>query len=80
MSVTALGRAVRASPGVTPMGLVARRRADRAKAMVEAGGLSPAPIAAARGHADQAHLTRRFRAAFGRTPGAHRRARRAGAQ
>jgi len=64
-----LARAFRDYYG-TPVGAYARRlRLERARRLLAAGGLPPAAVAASTGFADQAHLTRACRAAFGVTPG-----------
>jgi AraC-like DNA-binding protein len=44
------------------------RRLDRARALIRAG-VSLAEVAAASGFADQSHLTRQFRRAYGLSPG-----------
>ena len=72
LSASALSRALRVSSGLTPTGLVARLRDDRARAMLDGGGATLAQVAAVCGYADQAHLTRRFKRAFGVTPSAYR--------
>lgn len=77
LSVTVLARALRAGHGTTPSGLVALLRAERARAAMADGARSLTEIAAACGYADQAHMTRSFKRAFGRTPSAHRAALRA---
>ncbi|MDR6870295.1 AraC-like DNA-binding protein [Bosea sp. BE125] len=64
----ALARHFRASFGTSPYNYLVMRRLDRARAMLRSG-LEIADIAAACGFADQSHLTRQFRRAFGVTPG-----------
>lgn len=63
-----LARHFRASFGTSPYNYLVMRRLDRARALLGAGaGL--AEIAAACGFADQSHMTRQFRRAYGLTPG-----------
>jgi AraC-like DNA-binding protein len=78
LSVRALERLIREYTGLTPHRLIERRRlqiaattlfADRATELVA--------LAAELGFSDQAHFTRRYRAALGETPDATRRAGRA---
>ncbi|WNJ93206.1 AraC family transcriptional regulator [Bosea sp. 685] len=64
----ALARHFRASFGTSPYNYLVMRRLDRARAMLRSG-LEIADVAAACGFADQSHLTRQFRRAFGVTPG-----------
>ncbi len=64
----ALARQFRARLGVSPYRYLTMRRLDRAKALMRAGrGL--ADVAAACGFADQSHMTRQFKQAFGLSPG-----------
>lgn len=70
-------RAFHAALGLPPRAFLAERRLRRALALL-AGPDLLADVALAAGYADQAHLTRALRAATGRTPGALRRAARAG--
>ncbi|QBY02017.1 AraC family transcriptional regulator [Rhodophyticola sp. CCM32] len=72
MSDSALGRAVKQSAGVTPQALVMQRRLEVAKTQLRRPGLSLGAIALATGFADQAHLSRSFKAAEGMTPSAYR--------
>lgn len=60
------------SVGMTPQAYRIIRRANRARGLLGMG-LSPAEAAAEAGFADQSHLGRVFRAAFGATPAAYRR-------
>ena len=61
--------------GTTPHRYLLERRLARARAGLAATGTPVAAIAAGCGFADQAHLTRHMRAAFGVTPAAYRRQR-----
>ena len=74
-----LERLVRGHVGLTPLWLIECRRLQHAAAALR---LDPdtdlAALAADLGYADQAHFTRRYRAVVGETPGATRRAARAG--
>ena len=71
-------RAFKRTIGTSPMAYVERARLERARQLVERGDLPLAEIAAAVGYTDQSHFTRRFRRAFGCTPGQLARARRSG--
>ncbi|PST19193.1 AraC family transcriptional regulator [Rhizobium sp. JAB6] len=65
----ALARHFRAAFATSPHRFLLMRRLQRAKAMIGAG--EPiAEVAAATGFADQSHLTRHFKKAFGIAPGA----------
>jgi AraC-like DNA-binding protein len=64
----ALARHFRASFGTSPYNYLVMRRLDRARALLRAGD-PLAGIAVACGFADQSHLTRQFRKAYGVTPG-----------
>ncbi len=59
----------REETGLAPHDWLIARRIDKAKALLGRGE-SPAAVAAATGFADQAHLTRTFRARTGETPAA----------
>ncbi|MCC7049004.1 MAG: AraC family transcriptional regulator [Alphaproteobacteria bacterium] len=64
----ALARQFRAHCGTSPYRYLTMRRLEAAKRMIVAG--EPlAAVAAASGFADQAHLTRQFKAAYGVPPG-----------
>ena len=63
-----LSRNFRALYGTTPHRFLIMRRLARAREMI-GSGTSLAEIAADSGFADQAHLTRHFKKAFGITPG-----------
>lgn len=67
------GRAFKASWGETPHAYVTRRRLEKAQRMMLSTGEELCQIAIACGFADQAHLTRLFRKAYGRTPRAWQR-------
>ena len=66
-------RVFRAETGLTPHAYVVDVRVRRARELLRAG-VSPAAAAGLVGFADQAHLTRAFKARLGVTPGAYRRA------
>ena len=71
LSAAHFHRAFRSSFGVSPHAFVARRRAERAKALLR----GPDPIAAialACGFSSQSHFTHAFKAATGATPAAYR--------
>lgn len=59
----------REETGLAPHDWLIARRIDKAKTLLSRGE-SPAAVAAATGFADQAHLTRTFRARTGETPAA----------
>ncbi len=66
-----LQRVFKEETGLSPHAFLTYRRARRAKDLIQAG--TPiAEAAVAAGFADQAHLTRRFKAVFGFTPGQYR--------
>ncbi|HYH37679.1 MAG TPA: AraC family transcriptional regulator [Azospirillum sp.] len=62
-------RAFKRSTGEAPHRFVVRRRIERAKALIAAGGLPLAGVAAAVGFGSQSHFTARFRDLVGLTPG-----------
>lgn len=64
----ALARHFRARLGTSPYRYLTMRRLDRAKAAIRAGE-SLAEAAVISGFADQSHMTRQFKQAFGLTPG-----------
>lgn len=75
-----LERLVRSHIGLTPLWLIECRRLQHAATTLRLEpGTDLAALAADLGYADQAHLTRRYRAVVGETPGATRRAARAAA-
>ena len=63
-----VNRAFQAATGLPPHRYLTNIRLERARAMLAAGD-NAAEVAAAVGFADQSHLTRRFKAAYGVTPG-----------
>lgn len=78
LSVRALERLVREYTGLTPHRLIERRRLQIAATTLFADPATDlATLAAELGFSDQAHFTRRYRAALGETPDATRRASRA---
>jgi len=64
-------RAFKRSTGMPPHAYLNQLRLERARALLRAGE-SAAQTAAALCFVDQSHLTRRFKAAFGVTPGQYR--------
>lgn len=67
-----LTRAFSAAYGLAPHAYLVQRRLNRARFLLSRGE-TPASAAAATGFADQSHLGRWFRRAFGLTPAAYRR-------
>jgi len=63
-----VNRAFQAATGMPPHRYLTNIRLEQARALLAAGD-SPAEVAAAVGFADQSHLSRRFKAAYGVTPG-----------
>lgn len=66
-----VNRAFQAATGMPPHRYLTNIRLERARTLLAAGD-SPAEVAAAVGFADQSHLIRRFKAAYGVTPGRFR--------
>ncbi len=64
----ALARHFRTLTGTSPYRYLTMRRLDHARALLK-GGLGIAEVAADCGFADQSHMTRQFKAAYGLTPG-----------
>jgi AraC-like DNA-binding protein len=73
LSMFHFSRALKASTGLTPRGLVMLRRRARAQELLRATRMPLAEVALATGFADQAHFTNLFRRETGLTPGAWRR-------
>lgn len=69
----ALVRAFSRAFGLPPHAWLVQERVRRAKELLRSGR-TPSDVAAAVGFADQSHLTRHFKQAFGFTPGSYRRA------
>lgn len=68
LSRYAVARHFRACVGTSPHRYLTMRRLDRARALIGAGsGLADAAVAC--GFADQSHMTRQFRRAYGLPPG-----------
>lgn len=67
-----LTRAFSAAYGLAPHAYLVQRRLNRARLLLSRGE-TPAAVAAATGFADQSHMGRWFRRAFGITPAAYRR-------
>ena len=67
-SLAHFSRGFRRYFGMTPHAFVMERRLARARELLVHSELSLCEIAALTGHADQAHLTRRFRIVMGTTP------------
>jgi AraC-like DNA-binding protein len=64
----ALARHFRAAFATSPHRYLLMRRLQQARAMIGPGG-SLSDVAAATGFADQSHLNRHFKKAYGMTPG-----------
>jgi AraC-like DNA-binding protein len=73
LSLNHLIRVFRAETGLTPHAYLVDVRVRRAQALLKQG-TAPADAAALVGFADQAHLSRAFKARLGASPGAYRRA------
>jgi AraC-like DNA-binding protein len=71
LSAWHLIRVFRKATGLTPHAWLVDRRVHHARELLRAGG-SPGHIAVQCGFADQAHLTRSFKARLGVTPGQYR--------
>jgi AraC-like DNA-binding protein len=72
LSRFALARHFRKCLGTSPHRYAVMRRLERAKRLLDAG-TPPAQAAAACGFADQSHMTRQFKQAYGLSPGQWRR-------
>ena len=68
MSESTFLRAVKATTGQTPLELIRDRRLDAACGLLRRDGVSIGEVAIATGFADQAHLSRSFKKAFGVSP------------
>jgi AraC-like DNA-binding protein len=66
-------RVFRRATGLPPHAWLQQRRLEQARALLK-GGCSAAGVAAQLGFADQSHLTRQFKQAYGVGPGEYRRA------
>ena len=75
MSESTFARKFKKKAGQTPMRFVAQLRLEAATRMLADETLTLAHIAARCGFADQAHLSRKFKATQGKTPGQYRAAR-----
>jgi AraC-like DNA-binding protein len=71
LSAWHLIRVFRKATGLTPHAWLIDRRVHHARELLRAGG-SPSQIAVQCGFADQAHLTRSFKARLGVTPGQYK--------
>ncbi|WP_437329544.1 helix-turn-helix domain-containing protein [Sorangium sp. So ce381] len=70
LSPAHMAREFKRALGEPPLAYVTRRRLDRAREALLAGGRPIGELAGALGFADQSHLTRLFKRRFGITPGA----------
>ena len=68
MSESAFLRAVKATTGQTPHELIRDRRLEAARGLLRRADISIGDVAIATGFADQAHLSRTFKKAFGASP------------
>lgn len=73
MSESAFLRSIKSLTGETPQDLIRSRRLEIARRHLRGGELSLGQIAIAAGFADQAHLSRSFKQAFGQSPSHWRR-------
>lgn len=73
LSTYRLAHLVKERTGRTVLQHLQRLRLDHARTLLDEGVLNGAAIAAECGFHDQSHMTRRFRARFGVTPGRYRR-------
>ncbi len=68
-----LDRLFRTTHGVSALGFLRRLRLDRARALLDAGGLTVAEVARGAGIPDPAYFSRAFRRHFGLAPSEHAR-------
>lgn len=73
LGVWTLNRQLRQTCNASAYGFVVERRIERCQQLLRAGELPLKQVAAAAGFADQAHMTRTFRARVGTTPAEYRR-------
>ena len=73
LSVYHFARVFKETVGMTPHAFVMSRRVAKAQKLLVGTELPISEIARTVGFADQSHLTRRFREAFGMSPGQYRR-------
>lgn len=66
-----LSRVFRQATGLPPHAWIKQRRLEQARALLKQGG-APAMVAAQLGFADQSHLSRQFKQAYGVAPGEYR--------
>ncbi|MCY1277000.1 HTH-type transcriptional activator RhaS [compost metagenome] len=66
-------RTFRRATGMPPHAWLKQQRLDQARALLKAG-CAPSHVAAQLGYADQSHLTRQFKQAYGVAPGEYRNA------
>lgn len=66
-------RVFRRATGLPPHAWLQQRRLEQARALLK-GGCAPVSVAAQLGYADQSHLARQFKQAYGVAPGEYRRA------
>jgi len=71
-------RAFRASTGLSPHQFILRRRVERARAMIEAGGMSLSEVAIAAGFADHSQMAATFRKVLDVSPSHFTRRRKSG--
>jgi AraC family transcriptional regulator len=79
LGVTHFSRCFKGSFGVSPQGYVIRSRLERAKTLMRQSRSSLCQIALDSGFADQAHMSRLFRAMVGSPPNRWRRAQKSSA-
>lgn len=72
LALSHFSHSFRATFDCAPYQYVLRRRAHRARELLESGGMPLAQVALAAGFANQAHLTTQFKRVLGVTPAAYR--------